>query len=76
MSDGVGEVTRPSLSGARQRIGAGDRSRTRDILLTREALYQLSYTGMRRTSYAEGQLIPPSKARIEPVIIRAAGDAR
>ena len=24
---------------------AGDRSRTRDILLTREALYQLSYTG-------------------------------
>jgi hypothetical protein len=25
--------------------GAGDRSRTRDILLTREALYQLSYTG-------------------------------
>ena len=26
-------------------MGAGDRSRTRDILFTREALYQLSYTG-------------------------------
>ncbi len=25
--------------------GAGDRSRTRDILFTREALYLLSYTG-------------------------------
>lgn len=25
--------------------GAGDRSRTRDILITSEALYQLSYTG-------------------------------
>ena len=24
---------------------AGDRSRTRDILITSEALYQLSYTG-------------------------------
>jgi hypothetical protein len=30
---------------------AGDRNRTRDILLTRKALYQLSYTGkVRRTS--------------------------
>ena len=26
-------------------LGAGDRSRTRDILITSEALYQLSYTG-------------------------------
>src|SRR5690349_18395173 len=26
--------------------GAGDRSRTRDILITSEALYQLSYTGL------------------------------
>ena len=26
--------------------GAGDRSRTRDIFITSEALYQLSYTGM------------------------------
>jgi hypothetical protein len=27
---------------------AGDRSRTRDILITSEALYQLSYTGSAR----------------------------
>jgi hypothetical protein len=26
-------------------VRAGDRSRTRDIFFTREALYQLSYTG-------------------------------
>ena len=32
-------------------FGAGDRNRTRDILLTRRMLYQLSYTGsVRRTS--------------------------
>ncbi len=27
------------------KYGAGDRSRTRDILITSEALYQLSYSG-------------------------------
>ena len=57
---------------------AGDRNRTRGIQVTSKALYQLSYTGkVRRTSYVRAaQLIPPSKARIEPVIIRAAGEAR
>lgn len=33
--------------------GAGDRSRTRDILITSEALYQLSYTG--ETATPDGQ---------------------
>ena len=48
----VGDVTAPSLSGGgTAATRAGDRNRTRDILLTRKALYQLSYTGMvRRTS--------------------------
>ncbi len=31
--------------------GAGDRNRTHDILITSEALYQLSYTGMGWTFY-------------------------
>ena len=35
------------------RCGAGDRSRTRDILITSEALYQLSYTG--ETATPDGQ---------------------
>ena len=30
------------------KIGAGDRSRTYDLLITNELLYQLSYTGMGR----------------------------
>ena len=58
---------------------AGDRNRTRGILVTSEALYQLSYTGCRQlvgatpTRCAGRQLIPPSKARTAPVIIRAGG---
>ncbi len=38
------EVTCPEVSPGLG-MGAGDRSRTRDILITSEALYQLSYTG-------------------------------
>ena len=47
---------------------AGDRSRTRDILFTREALYQLSYTGSAAhpsaaRSHASRRIVgPPSRA--------------
>ncbi len=34
--------------------GAGDRSRTCDILITSEALYQLSYTGIVRAATRTG----------------------
>ena len=38
---------RRKVADQRLHIRAGDRSRTRDILITSEALYQLSYTGVR-----------------------------
>ena len=38
-------VTGEATSRVTCAYGAGDRSRTRDILITSEALYQLSYTG-------------------------------
>src|SRR4051794_28896382 len=65
-SGAVGVVTYTILSGAHRwtsygrsnrvlrpydaRAGAGDRSRTRGPSITSGTLYQLSYTGMRRTS--------------------------
>ena len=40
------QVAGPALADVlRHHKGAGDRIRTRDIFFTREALYQLSYTG-------------------------------
>ena len=35
--------------------GAPDRSRTRDILITSETLYQLSYRGVDRAVFIAGQ---------------------
>ena len=34
----------------KEKIGAGERSRTLDLLITNELLYQLSYTGVSATS--------------------------
>ena len=34
-------------------FGAGERSRTPDLLITNELLYQLSYTGYRKNRYCE-----------------------
>jgi hypothetical protein len=42
-------------------LGAGDRSRTRDILITSEALYQLSYTGVRPATGARA-IVPAERA--------------
>ncbi len=41
--------------------GAGTRSRTRDLLITSQLLYQLSYTGVMAGEYIEsGELVKPS----------------
>ena len=41
--------------------GAGTRSRTRDLLITSQLLYQLSYTGVMAGDYIESdELVKPS----------------
>ena len=45
--------------------GAGDRSRTHDLLITSQLLYQLSYTGILEKTYMVGQ------DGIEPPTLRA-----
>jgi hypothetical protein len=41
--------------------GAGTRSRTRDLLITSQLLYQLSYTGVMAGEYIESvELVKPS----------------
>ena len=50
--NGVNHVSgtrcKPCLRYTPSESGAGDRSRTYDLLITNELLYQLSYTGMGR----------------------------
>jgi hypothetical protein len=41
----IRESSNQSLTLVRQKIGAGERNRTLDLLITSELLYQLSYTG-------------------------------
>ena len=42
---------------------AGDRSRTRDILITSEALYQLSYTGLAAAARGAATSYGPAERR-------------
>lgn len=52
-----------SISELIHQCGAGDRSRTRDILITSEALYQLSYTGIGREARS---MVPSGAGAIGP----------
>ena len=47
---GDAEKTKPRVSEA-LKDGAGTRSRTRDLLITSQLLYQLSYTGVMGDEY-------------------------
>lgn len=42
--------------------GAGDRNRTRDLLFTRQLLYQLSYTGTLPLAGGNCPILPVAKA--------------
>jgi hypothetical protein len=44
-------------------IGAGARTRTEDLLITNQLLYQLSYAGTAGSAAFQGRLKPPSTRR-------------
>ena len=48
---------RPASLQAFDLYGAGTRSRTRDLLITSQLLYQLSYTGVWATIIAVGKIL-------------------
>ena len=59
----MGKQKRPTFRGAFFGVayGAGTRSRTRDLLITSQLLYQLSYTGVMGCEYIESDaLVNPS----------------
>lgn len=61
----------------KEKIGAGERSRTLDLLITNELLYQLSYTGVSTTTHRWDAAKPAILAQVFRVLqIGNAGDCR
>lgn len=58
---GFSEISKAAKTTFETLYGAGTRSRTRDLLITSQLLYQLSYTGVMGCEYIESDaLVKPS----------------